>query len=105
MVALLLLVTSQSMAVTRGTMRDAAGHMVLCTGTGPIAVAIDSNGEPISPHHICPDTIFGSVGWLSNPFVLDSPRRTELDAGFAVVSLISVAADVPAQSARDPPVI
>ena len=29
--------------------------MVLCTGTGPLTVSVDENGQPTGPAHICPD--------------------------------------------------
>ena len=52
--ALLLAVTGQSMAVARG-MPGAEGSIVLCTGTGPVMVTVDDNGQPVGPPHICPD--------------------------------------------------
>jgi hypothetical protein len=52
--ALMLALTGQSMAVARGA-TDAAGQMVLCTGTGPVTIFVDENGEPTSAPHICPD--------------------------------------------------
>ena len=53
--ALLIAVTSQQMAMARGTMKDAAGQVVLCTGHGIKTVTIDHNGDPIDVVHICPD--------------------------------------------------
>ncbi len=53
--ALVLALTSQSMAVARGA-SAATGHMVLCTGTGPVAVYTDAQGQPTSAPHICPDS-------------------------------------------------
>ena len=52
--ALVLALTGQSMAVARG-MPDAAGTIVLCTGTGPMVVSVDDQGQPVGPPHICPD--------------------------------------------------
>ncbi|WP_380995191.1 hypothetical protein [Sedimentitalea sp. HM32M-2] len=51
---LLLLLTSQSMAVARGA-PGPAGQMQLCTGTGPVMVYVDADGAPVGPPHICPD--------------------------------------------------
>ena len=31
------------------------GNMILCTGTGPQAVLVDADGQPMGPAHICPD--------------------------------------------------
>lgn len=52
--ALMLSLTSQAMAVMRGT-PGPAGEIVLCTGSGPISVQVDENGQPVGKPHICPD--------------------------------------------------
>jgi hypothetical protein len=54
LLALMLAFTGQSMAVARGT-PSASGQIVLCTGTGPISVLVDENGQPVGKPHICPD--------------------------------------------------
>lgn len=54
--ALLLALTGQSMAVARGT-TGPAGQMVLCTGTGPVSILVDENGQPTGPPHYCPDCV------------------------------------------------
>ncbi|WP_319825668.1 hypothetical protein [Thalassovita sp.] len=62
--ALMLALTGQSMAVARGT-PSAAGQIILCTGTGPIAVLVDENGQPVGKPHICPDcalSVFAALG-------------------------------------------
>lgn len=57
-IALLLIavmtLTGHSMAIARGA-PGPAGFMELCTGTGPVMVAIDENGEPTGASHICPE--------------------------------------------------
>ncbi|UYV36683.1 hypothetical protein N4R57_17045 [Rhodobacteraceae bacterium D3-12] len=52
--ALMLAFTGQSMAVARG-MPDATGQIVLCTGSGPLVISVDANGQPTGAAHICPD--------------------------------------------------
>lgn len=52
--AVILALTGQSMAVARG-MPSASGEIILCTGTGPISVLVDANGQPVGKPHICPD--------------------------------------------------
>jgi len=52
--ALMLALTGQSMAVARGY-SGPAGQVVLCTGTGPVAVYVDENGVPTGPPAFCPD--------------------------------------------------
>jgi len=54
MLALVLALTSQSMAVARGA-SAATGKVVLCTGAGLVAVYTDAQGKPTSAPHICPD--------------------------------------------------
>lgn len=52
--ALILALTSGGMAVARGQTM-AAGTMVLCTGSGPLVVPVDADGQPTGPAHVCPD--------------------------------------------------
>ena len=64
LMAVILALTGQTMAVARGA-TGPAGSMVLCTGTGPITVLVDEQGQPIGPRHICPDcslSLFSSLG-------------------------------------------
>ena len=53
--AVSLVLTSGAMAVARGQTQDSVGNIILCTGHGVVWVAIDSNGDPVGPIHICPD--------------------------------------------------
>lgn len=103
--AFVLLVTSQSMAVARGTMVDATGTMVLCTGTGPITVLMDENGEPIGPRHICPDCALSVIAGLAEPFVLPAPDHTVLRFAPASVVRHITAISLPRRKARDPPLV
>lgn len=52
--ALTLVFTAQTMASAR-SMTSATGEMILCTGTGPVAIQFDADGNPTGPPHICPD--------------------------------------------------
>lgn len=54
LLALVLTVTAQSMAVAR-TSASPTGELVLCTGTGPVTIQVDAEGNPTGPAHICPD--------------------------------------------------
>lgn len=53
--ALLIAVTSQQMALARAVTTDVTGQVVLCTGQGLTTVAVDAQGNPTGPVHICPD--------------------------------------------------
>lgn len=54
LLALILGLTAQSMAWARGAARP-VDEIILCTGAGPIMVAVDENGEPTGQAHICPE--------------------------------------------------
>lgn len=47
-----------------------AGAIVLCTGTGPVAVAVDRNGQPVERPHVCPDCVFTAMAGLAAPLSL-----------------------------------
>jgi hypothetical protein len=57
LLALMLVLTGQSMAIARGT-PGPSGELVLCTGSGPITILVDENGQPVGQAHICPDCAF-----------------------------------------------
>jgi len=59
--AVLIGFTSVTMSLARGQMRDAAGSIVLCSSTGPIAIVVDADGQPIGPMPICPDCALGGL--------------------------------------------
>ncbi|WP_137699410.1 hypothetical protein [Marimonas lutisalis] len=101
--ALMLALTGQSMAVARG-MPDAAGQIVLCTGAGPISVMVDDEGNPVGPSHICPDCALSLFAMdVSLPLVPARPLgkgvRLRPDGAYGTVSF-----DVPGARARGPPV-
>ncbi|MFA8387205.1 MAG: hypothetical protein ACEPO2_16405 [Pelagibaca sp.] len=52
--ALLIAFTSVQFAAARGQ-SPAVGTMEICTGTGPIHILVDENGEPTGGVMICPD--------------------------------------------------
>ncbi|EEB83849.1 hypothetical protein [Roseobacter sp. GAI101] len=70
---LMLALTGQSMAVARGA-SAATGHMVLCTGSGPVAIYFDAQGKPTSAPHICPDSAL-NVAFDDMMPPLDAPER------------------------------
>lgn len=80
MLAAMLVFTGQSMAVARGA-TGPAGQMVLCSGTGPVVVYVDENGQPTGPPHICPDFALHLLAAVASPdlapLALDGARRIE----------------------------
>lgn len=102
--ALLLVLTGQSMALMRSA-PDASGQMVLCTGTGPITVLTDENGQPVGPPHICPDcamSLFAAV--LAAPEMPPQPAMRSEAAVARARTVTAMAAQV-VPSARDPPAL
>lgn len=97
MLTLMLALTSQSMAVARGA-SAATDQMVLCTGTGPVAVYMDADGQPTSAPHICPDSAL-------NIIVLGPVQHTPAPARPVKFAFPVALADrlVPALPRRTPP--
>jgi hypothetical protein len=100
--ALILAVTSLTMAVARGQTR-VAGEIVICTGYGMSTVKVDANGEPADPIHICPDMALGFMAALE--VVSPTPTRPEgaSNAAFDAASLRLTAYSTFPSRARDPP--
>ena len=102
--AFLLVVTSQSMAVARG-MPGAAGSVVLCTGTGPVTILTDAEGQPIGPAHICPDCALSLIVTLEQgAAVVAHPMGRAEALRVAAVPVVLPRAVRPF-SARDPPAV
>ncbi|KPP87050.1 MAG: hypothetical protein HLUCCO07_15100 [Rhodobacteraceae bacterium HLUCCO07] len=102
MLAAILALTGQSMAVARG-MSDVAGHIVLCTGTGPVTVLVDGNGQPVGPSHICPDCAlshFALAGTMPQVVARPLGKGIRLRPDGAARAISSVG---PVARARGPP--
>ncbi|OUS37378.1 hypothetical protein A9Q94_06070 [Rhodobacterales bacterium 56_14_T64] len=48
--------TAHSAGALQG-MRDATGQIVICSGSGPLVIYVDSDGQPARAPHDCPDCI------------------------------------------------
>ncbi|WP_425041170.1 hypothetical protein [Primorskyibacter sp. S187A] len=99
-----LLLTAETMAMARGA-TAAVDEIILCTGHGPSSVYVDSDGEPTSAPHICPDCalFFAAVSGASPDAALVEVLVT---LGFAPETVDATPADPRiAQRARAPPVI
>jgi hypothetical protein len=98
----LLALTSQTMAVARGAPAP-AGTMVLCTGTGPVTVLIDADGEPTGAVHICPDCALGLFHAVMGT-AHDTPHLTPATALDRLETALEIAIVPPAAfKARAPP--
>ncbi|MEW2911089.1 hypothetical protein [Leisingera sp. JC11] len=70
--ALTVALTAHSAAARQGE-RDAAGQMVICTGTGPVTIYVDSEGQPAKPPHSCPDCVMHVLDAVAQPAGLVLP--------------------------------
>ncbi len=104
MLSLLVVLTGQGLAASRG-MDRAVGHMVLCTGTGPVVVYMDAEGQPTRPPHYCPDYALSVLGAIAevDQVLPTAPDRVQPTPVREAQSL--VASPVPASPARAPPVV
>lgn len=98
----LLAMTGQGMAVARGA-GGPSGSLELCTGTGPVMVYVDENGEPTGPPFICPDWALTVLAHVATPDVM-----TDRPGGWRRLALVPDDAAVgdrfrPRRSARAPP--
>lgn len=102
--SLLVVLTGQGVAESRGV-DQAVGQMVLCTGTGPVVVYMDEDGQPTRAPHYCPDYALNLLGAVHQaqtdvppapPRVLpELPRRVDNQ----------IAAPLPKRPARAPPAL
>jgi len=99
----IMVLTSQSMAVARGMATNAAGQIVLCTGTGPVSVYVDEDGQPTRPPHICPDCALHLLAAVAAPDIAPVPLAVAMrKQGFAAETTHPENRAC-APSARDPP--
>jgi len=66
--SLLLVLTSQTMATARGSPTP-VGQAILCTGSGPVAILVDAEGQPTGQTHICPDCAFSILDSVIPPSI------------------------------------
>lgn len=100
--SLLVILTGQGVAASRGLDR-AVGHMVLCTGDGPVVVYMDADGQPTQAPHFCPDhalTLLGAIA-LADPVLPEAPGHADPTPLRKADSLIAL--PIPFRPARAPP--
>lgn len=102
--ALLLVLTAQSMAVARG-LPGSAGSVVLCTGTGPVTILIDAEGQPIGHAHVCPDCTLSLIVTVGHASPLIKHPMGRAEALILPPAPVLPPEDVKPFSARDPPVL
>jgi hypothetical protein len=68
-------ITSVELAAARGQ-SPAVGTMVICTGTGPLHILVDENGQPTGGVMVCPDYALAFYAELDS--TAPDALRTEL---------------------------
>lgn len=101
LLALILALTSVSMAVARGGM-SLSGMMILCVNAGQVIVPIGPDGNPQDQPHLCPDCNMGALA-LTDPVPLVAPIRRAHPAQATPITQIVHAAPIRAARARGPP--
>jgi len=100
--ALIVAATSLTMAVARGQAR-VAGEIVICTGLGVTVIAVDAEGNPTGPAHICPDMVLAMLAAPPlAPVILTSPD-TARRAPDLPEPATARGGDAPRPAARGPP--
>lgn len=96
--------TAHSAGAMRG-MRDATGQMVICSGSGPVVVYVDSDGQPARAPHDCPDCIAQGLDALA-PFQQPHPIAPEPMRRIVQSDRARIQSRMPLRaSARSPPFV
>ncbi|MGR3801879.1 hypothetical protein [Marinibacterium profundimaris] len=76
LLVLLLILTGQALAVARGAPLP-TGQVELCTGTGPVMVFVDEDGQPVRAPHYCPEGVLSLLHAVALP-ELAAPRAAAI---------------------------
>ncbi|MFT6457354.1 hypothetical protein [Pseudophaeobacter arcticus] len=72
MLALVVTLTGHVSASAQGA-RDASGQMVICSGSGPVTIYVDKDGQPTKAPHFCPDCVMHLLDAVAGPDALVVP--------------------------------
>lgn len=101
--ALLIALTSQQMAMSRGMTKDAHGQVILCSGQGPLVVTLNGQDNPIEPVSICPDCTLTLMAHSSTIMIV-KPWLSKIQTLLHTPVLKSQILVIPKSvQARDPP--
>lgn len=104
LLALVMVLTSQSMAAAR-TMPGPSGQIELCTGSGPLMVSVDDQGQPVGLAHICPDFAAHAFDIGGGVATATVAARTLRALRFVVLPRGGQSQTVPVPQARGPPIL
>ncbi len=100
--SLLVILTGQGLAGSRG-MDRAVGQMVLCTGSGPVVVYMDAEGQPTQAPHYCPDYALALLGAIHEAPIVVPQAPSRMQAAPLLRSHDLISAPLPLHPARAPP--
>lgn len=103
LLALLLGLTSQSLATARGETRIGEA-VVICSGEGFVSVTLDAEGNPVGPAHLCPDMVLAFFAAMDMPPVTLPQREGRTEKAVLPPGRAAAAQAAPAANARAPPV-
>jgi hypothetical protein len=105
LLALLLAVTSVTMAVARGQ-SPMGRDVIICAGAGVSTITLDADGNPVRARHACPDCLMGVTAAITpDAFAPPQPplrRSTPLSQALPTLAATLRAR---AATARGPPAI
>ncbi|UWQ46777.1 hypothetical protein K3719_05270 [Leisingera aquaemixtae] len=100
--ALTVALTAHSAAARQGE-RDAAGQMVICTGTGPVTIYVDREGQPVKPPHQCPDCVMHVLDAVMQPAGLVLPVAVSSKVAAVRAAALPAVQQTLRATARAPP--
>ncbi|GGH58833.1 hypothetical protein GVY41_14280 [Frigidibacter albus] len=102
LLALLLGLTSQSLATARGQTR-AGEAVVICSGDGFVTIELDAQGNPVGPAHLCPDMVLAFFAAMDLPPVVLPQREGRTERAALPPGQAAASQSAPAANARAPP--
>lgn len=101
--AVVLGMSSVTMAVARGHAAAPGTEMVICTGYGLVTVTLDAEGNPTGPVHPCPDCVMGLAALPVGPALAPALPLRAARAGRPARRCVPPSRPRRARRARGPP--
>ena len=102
LLALLLGLTSQSLATARGQTRVGEA-VVICSGDSFVTVTLDAQGNPVGPAHLCPDMVLAFFAAMDLSEVALPQREGRTERAALPPGRIAASRHAPTANARAPP--
>lgn len=102
LLALVLALTSQELAVARGASAGVE-QITICSAQGLVAIDLDADGTPTGPAHVCPDGVAALIAGADRPIILQTVAFRWIPVVRRDVAQVAQSAEVSAAMARGPP--